>query len=319
MKIRKATYIVPLIWFVFLCSSAFAQQDGDFYYEEFNGAIKIMCYDGAGGAVVIPPAIDGMPVESIGFAAFADTGITSVVIPGSVSKIGDYAFANCTGLTSIDVAPDNTAYSSLSGVLYNKNKTTLITYPAGKSGEFTIPASVSNIALWAFYGSAGLTGVILPASVKTIGEFAFAKCSGLARVTLPASVTRMWDEAFADCAVLEGAYFYGNAPKMGEFVFAGGASGFTVYYMAGRKGFNALKREYPTALFADSAYADADQDGIDDAGDNCPDTPNGPLLGTCVSGGPCTGKSECAGAWWNFCRMSQKDWDHDGIGNVCDN
>jgi hypothetical protein len=325
MQFRKATFILSLIGLVLLASPVFAEQqddfkkDGDFQYIEMNGTIRIMCYEGAGGDVVIPLSIAGKPVTSIGFAAFADTGITGVTIPGSVSLIRDYAFAHCTELSSIDVDPGNTAYCSRDGVLYNKNKTTLITYPAGKSGAFTVPDSVSNIMLWAFYGCVGLTGVTIPISVTTIGEFAFAQCTGLTSVIIPATVTRMLDEAFSDCTALESAYFYGNAPRFGEFVFAGCASGFTVYYLAGKKGFNALKRDYATAVFTDNEFADADNDGIADAIDNCPNTPNGPLLGTCVLGGQCTGKSQCAGSWWNYCRMSQSDRDHDGIGNVCEN
>lgn len=374
MKIRKMHYILMALAFVFVALPAFAEQyddfnkDGDFYYAEINGAIRIMCYDGAGGAVAVPSVIAGKPVTSIGFAAFADTGITSVTIPGSVSLIREYAFVHCKELVSIDVDPANTAYSSRDGVLYNKNATTLICYPAGKSGGFIIPDSVSNIMMWAFYGSAGLTRVTIPGSVMLIGEFAFAKCTGLTSVIIPAGVSHVWDEAFADCSSLEGAYFYGNAPWMGKFVFAGGASGFTVNYMAGRKKFNALKREYALAVFTDGdadgipdaldncpavynsrqldadsdaegdvcdsapgcgeygqpacdqyADLDSDHDGIDDAVDNCPTTPNGPVLGTCVLGGQCTGNNQCRGGWWNVCRMSQSDRDNDGLGDVCEN
>ncbi len=266
MKVRKVTCILLVIVFVFLSSSAFAEQyenfnkEGDFYYAEINGAIRIMLYDGVGGDVVIPPAIAGKPVTSIGYAAFAITDITSVIIPDSVTKIRNYAFAYCKNLTSIDVDPGNIAYSSQNGVLYNTDKTTLIAYPAGKSGGFTIPESVTNIVMWAFYGCAGLTNVTIPGSVTTIGEFAFAYCTGLTNVTIPESITRIWDEAFADCTGLEGAYFYGNKPRMGEYLFAGSASDFTVYYLAGRKKFKSLKHDYPIAVFTDS-----DNDGVPDA------------------------------------------------------
>ena len=127
-------------------------------------------------------------VTSIGKSAFYGTGLTSVTIPNSVTSIGNYAFAECTGLTSINVASDNSNYCSVDGVLFNKDKTTLILiqYPGGKQGAYTIPNSVTSIGDFAFSGCSGLTSIEIPNSVTSIGGWAFLNCSGLTSVTIEA-------------------------------------------------------------------------------------------------------------------------------------
>ena len=73
------------------------------------------------------------------------TGLTNVTIGNGVTSIGDDAFRGCTSLTAITVDPLNSAYSSVAGVLFDKSRTTLIQYPVGKAGTYTIPNSVTNI------------------------------------------------------------------------------------------------------------------------------------------------------------------------------
>jgi hypothetical protein len=79
-------------------------------------------------------------------------------------------------------------YSSEDGVLFTKDKTTLLLYPEGRSGSYTIPSTVTGIALGAFEGCARLTSVTIPDSVTYIGEMAFARCTGLTSITIPASI-----------------------------------------------------------------------------------------------------------------------------------
>ena len=201
-------------------------------------------------SVIIPESV--MSIEAGAFAAC--TGLTSVTIPGSVTSIGSGAFCLCTGLTGIDVAPDNPFYSSQDGVLYNKDKTALMQYPAGKFGAFTIPGSVTSIGDYAFRNCTGLTGVTIPGSVTSIGYGAFSYCIGLTGITIAETVTSLLGAAFYGCSGLTGAYFLGNAPEMGADVFNDCSSGFTVYYTAGSAGFTSpWWQGYPAALSGGSS------------------------------------------------------------------
>ena len=162
------------------------------------------CKESAKGAITIPSEIDGKSVTSIGPSAFYGcTGLTSITIPNSVTSIGDWAFWGCTGLTSINVASGNNYYSGINGVLFNKKKTELIKYPAGKSQtSYTIPNSVTSIEDGAFGDCSGLTSITIPNSVTSIGIDAFYYCTGLTSITIPNSVTSIGDWAFRDCSGL---------------------------------------------------------------------------------------------------------------------
>ena len=135
-------------------------------------------FNGCSGlkAVDIPSS-----VTEIGERAFAwCSGLIAVTIPSSVTKIGEGAFVWCSGLKSFEVESGNKNYCAAGGVLFTKDKATLICYPGGKAEEsYTIPGSVTEIGDYAFAGFDGLTSVTIPSSVTEIGWYAFSGCSGL--------------------------------------------------------------------------------------------------------------------------------------------
>ena len=137
------------------------------------------------------------------------TSLISITIPNA-NSIGDYAFMGCTSLTAINVDTTNTAYSSQDGVLYNKAKTTLIQYPAGKTGNtFTIPGSVTSIEGFAFSNCNSLTSVTIPDSVTSIGTSAFSYCRRLTSVTFVTG-SNITDANFGTNAFPEGNSGYGG-------------------------------------------------------------------------------------------------------------
>ena len=146
------------------------------------------------GDVTIPASITyngkTYSVTSIGNEAFEDCGgLTSVTIPNSVTSIGYGAFSGCSGLTSVTIG--NGVTSIVDYAFYGCSGLTSI----------TIPNSVTSIGIFAFSGCSSLTSVTIPNSVTSIGDGAFEYCSGLTSVTIPNSVTSICG-AFDGCSSL---------------------------------------------------------------------------------------------------------------------
>jgi len=158
-------------------------------------------------------------VTTIGNGTFANCrSLTEVNIPNSVTTLGEIIFRNCINLTAINVATDNNQYSSIDGVLFNKNQTTLIQYPGGKQGGYTIPNSVTTIVNYAFF-YCNLTEVTIPNSVTTIGENVFTGCQSLNAITIPNSITTIGDNAFYDCRSLTSITIPNSVTTIGDRAF----------------------------------------------------------------------------------------------------
>ena len=191
--------------------AAGAETSGSFEYSVLDdGTASIKKYiDNGSKTVDIPSTIDGYKVTEIGWSAFGNctgltsvsipnsvkridyyafigcTGLKSVTIPNSVTNIGGGAFFGCTGLKSVTVDKNNKNYTSVDGVLFNKNKTEILKYPSAKdSSSYVIPSSVTEIGDSAFYGCTGLKSVTIPSSVTGIYSYAFYCCTGLKSITV---------------------------------------------------------------------------------------------------------------------------------------
>ena len=127
--------------------------------------------------------------------------MTTVSIPGSVTTIDECAFRDTSSLEAINVEPDNAAFCSHNGILYDIDMTTLICCP-GKKAIVSIPNSVTAIGGGAFWDCHGLKSVTIPNSVTSIGGRAFQSCRRLTSVTIPKSVITIDEQAFYDCSGL---------------------------------------------------------------------------------------------------------------------
>jgi len=212
MNSKKTLFFAAVL--IDLTAALYGQNATDFVVE---GTV-LTGYKGTATDVVIPA---NLGITEIGDAFQIYSKITSVVIPATVTKIGVGAFVWCESLTSINVDEGNTAYSSENGVLYNKNKTTLVVYPGGKKGVFAIPNGVTGIGEEAFNCCINLTGVIIPDSVTNIGDRAFYNCTGLIKADIGKGITRIGEKAFAWCERLTGVTLSSGLTGIDGNAFAG--------------------------------------------------------------------------------------------------
>lgn len=156
-------------------------------FEWINGALFVKRYTGSGNAV-IPSEYYGAPVVGIGFAAFQNChGLTSVIIPNSVTNIGLSAFSGCSDLTSITIP--NSVISIEPYAFTDCHALTSV----------TIPNSVTDLGVGAFVNCYSLTSVNIGNSVTQILPLAFMNCTNLTSVTIPDSVIRLGSDAFMNC------------------------------------------------------------------------------------------------------------------------
>ena len=215
MKTRIKS-LLPLLLLLALPATVRAQ----FTFTTNNGAITITGYTGPGGSVTIPDTIGGLPVISIGTQAlYNNESLTNVMIGTNVTNVGIGAFAGCSSLTAITVNSNNQAYTSLTGVLFNQSQTTLIEYPGGLRGNYTIPNSVSSIGTSAFALCTNLTSITIPNGVTNVGPAAFFHCINLTSVTLSDSTTTIGYNAFNQCFNLANITIPDNVTSIGEWAF----------------------------------------------------------------------------------------------------
>ena len=163
-----------------------------------------------------------------------------MTIGNGVTSIGGDAFSCCDGLTGFTIDSNNPAYSSANGVLFNKNKTELVVYPGGKTGEYTIPSSVTRIGDSAFVYCRGLTNVTIPDSVTSIGDYAFQLCDSLPSVTIPDGVTRIGEGTFMDCSGLTRVTIPSSVTGIGYGAFAECDRLANVYYTGSEAQWSAI-------------------------------------------------------------------------------
>ncbi|MDH8701823.1 hypothetical protein M2138_001173 [Dysgonomonadaceae bacterium PH5-43] len=153
---------------------------------------------------------------------FSFTKIKNITIPNSVTHIDGSAFYSCLYLENFMVSKYHQIFSDVDGVLFNKNKTTLMSYPLAKiASSYIIPNSVTYIRDGSFAQNVALTSITIPNSVTMIGNYAFAECKGLTNIVIPNSVTEILFGAFQNCTRLTSIVISNNVTMLEGKVFWG--------------------------------------------------------------------------------------------------
>ena len=237
---KRTIFLMLAVLLSALSASAYAfKVDGIAYNKNGDGKSVYVAYGGDyTGPVTIPERVtyDGATysVTTIGDYAFSDcTGLTSVTIPSSVNSIGEEAFRGCTGLTSVTIPTSVTeiGYSAFGGTPWYNNQPDGVVYIGKVAYEFkgemasgtaiNIKEGTVSISGYAFYGCTGLTSITIPNSVTSIGEFAFSGCTGLTSVTIPSSVTSIGKSAFSGCTGLTSVTIPNSVTEIGWSAFEG--------------------------------------------------------------------------------------------------
>ena len=185
--------------------------------------------------IVIPSS-----VTSIGdFAFYGCDSLSEIVIPSSVTSIGDWAFFRCSSLKYISIPKSvvclngnpfaywNGKLECLSpyyiyedDVLFNKDKSKIISFRNQNIKSYVIPSSVTSIGDSAFYGCRSLSEIVIPSSVTSIGKGAFSYCRSLSEIVIPSSVTSIGDSAFSYCDSLSEIVIPSSVISIGKGVFS---------------------------------------------------------------------------------------------------
>jgi len=219
----KKTLTVLLVLAMLITATPFAltataETEGYLTYEvSFSGATITRCNKAIGGKFEIPSNFGIYRVTKIGEAAFAGcTGLTEVIIPNSVISISSGAFDGCVGLESIKVKEYNIKYFSSNNCVIERLTNRLI-LGCQKS---IIPNSVREIGDYAFSGCTDLTKIKIPNSVKKIGNYAFFGCTDLTKIEIPNSVNKIGDYAFSGCTDLTEIIIPKSVEEIGVSAFS---------------------------------------------------------------------------------------------------
>lgn len=162
---------------------------------------------GVKGEVAIPSSIDGHEVYGIDERAL-DSGqaVTALTLPRTVRFLRPGTLNRARAVEAIHVAGDHPDLASAAGVVFDKEKTTLLIFPSGRRGDYEVPETTTTIGPHAFAGCWLLESVTFPRSVTDIGGHTgtvFEGCGNLKRVVIPDTVTNIGQKSFQDCSSLK--------------------------------------------------------------------------------------------------------------------
>lgn len=147
--------------------------------------------------------------------------LEKVCLPESIKEFSGYNFDGCPNLKYIDIDDANPYYISVDGIVFSKNMSILVKYPAGLSNRsYIIPMSVNTIGEYAFRESL-LEEIYLPTQLSNIDSSAFAWCNQLKKIVIPNSVTQLGNSAFSCCKNLSSVTLSKNIERIEDYTFSG--------------------------------------------------------------------------------------------------
>lgn len=197
----------------------FPEPEFDYFFLDDN-TVCISDYYGESTVINIPENIDGYTVTSVDLV---EVNIDTLNLPKTVDSIDLMClqYMGLNGIVNINVDENNTVFSSVDGVLYNKNKDILIRYPSGReNASFTVLDTVKVIDICAFKDSNNLSDITLPEKLETINASAFDGCKNLEKIALPNSVSTIENAAFAMCESINSITLPENLTILNNNVFA---------------------------------------------------------------------------------------------------
>lgn len=149
-----------------------------------------------------------------------DTSLIKIYIPESIINIGEYAFSGCNKLTNIYVSSRNPNFSSINGIVYDKDIKKIIAVPYGIEGDIELPSTVTSIDS-VFRHHKLVTSIKLPSNITTIDFHAFDNCVNLRNINIPSSVTNIGEHAFDNCISLTNINIPSSVTSIGNYAFSG--------------------------------------------------------------------------------------------------
>ncbi|MBO5064933.1 MAG: leucine-rich repeat protein [Clostridia bacterium] len=184
--------------------------------------VLITKYIGKGSKIIIPDKIKGYPVNVLSNNVFAGcSALTYIEVPATVKTLSGETFAECRNLMDIHIDAKNETYVSDNGIVFNSDKSTLVAFPNGRSGWYTIPETVLTIGSSAFAGAYKITDINMYNSVSSISANAFRGCFSLKNLRLSDCLAVIGEKAFANCVDLRELHIPGSVSIIGADAFLG--------------------------------------------------------------------------------------------------
>jgi len=187
------------------------------YFSASNGVLmnkartKLLAYPNGKKATTYTIGSKVTTVEKLAFSGAVN--LTAITVPAKVKTIDANSMANCSALASITVNSENSYFTSVSGVLFNKEKTTLITYPCAKEGSYyAVPSTVTKVGDYAFFGNLYLTDLCINEGVTEIGAEAF-DTNEIRNFYLPSTLKKIGENAFLNCNAVKSINYPGSRVK----------------------------------------------------------------------------------------------------------